>query len=200
MRQRKIGNLNIWKWAFLLLLSCLLGLSIVVVSRVTSSRENTTQISSSDSDVQIGIFTTTREQLNDTVAAYLEEYQTKDFSYKLYATNQQVLFEASYEVFGTKVPLYIYFQPNKLENGNILLTITEVSAGTLSLPTKDILTYIQKSYKLPNFVEVEAEQSTVNILLTEVTNEFGIYIKANTIDLYNDQLIFNLYKKSTNLK
>ncbi|HFI0150501.1 TPA: YpmS family protein [Streptococcus suis] len=198
MRQRKIGNLNIWKWAFLLLLSCLLGLSIVVISRVTTSRENTTQISSSDSDAQIGTFTTTRDQLNDTVATYLEEYQTKDSSYKLYATNQQVLFEASYEVFGTKVPLYIYFQPNKLENGNILLTITEISAGTLSLPTKEILTYVQKSYKLPSFVTVDAEQSTVSILLTEIENDLGIYIKANTIDLYNDQIIFDLYKKSTN--
>ncbi|HFU4202650.1 TPA: YpmS family protein [Streptococcus suis] len=198
MRQRKTGNFNIWKWAFLLLLSCLIGLSIVIVSRITTSRDNIGQVSSNNSDAKIGTFTTTRDQLNDTVATYLEEYQTKDFSYKLYATNQQILFEASYELFGTKVPLYIYFQPNKLENGNILLTINEISAGTLSLPTKEILTYVQKSYKLPSFVEVDAEQSTVSILLVEIENDLGIYIKANTIDLFNDQIIFDLYKKSTN--
>jgi len=31
--------------------------------------------------------------------------------------------------------------------------------------------------------------------LPEIDNDFGIYVKANTIDLYNDKIVFDLYQK-----
>ncbi len=196
MRQRKIGEINLWKWAFLFLLSCLLGLSLVLTSRILTKREDTSQISTSSSSAnKIGSFITTRDQLNETVATYLEDYQSAEFSYKIYATNQQVLFEGTYEILGTTVPLYLYFQPSKLENGNILLMISEISAGSLSLPTEELLTYLAKSYKLPAFVSVDAGNATVEIQLAKLENELGVYAQANTIDLYNDQIIFDIYKK-----
>lgn len=197
MKQKQIGKNNIWKWLFLLLLSAVLALGIVLVFRVTTPRESLRQAPvAQKAETKIGTFTTTRNQLNDTVATYLEDYQTKDFTYRLYATQQQVLFEGEYKLFGQTIPLYIYFNPSRLEDGSVLLSVSEVSAGTLSFPRSEILSYIQKQYKLPGFISVNVEEATILIQLASLKNDLDIYVKANTIDLYNDQIIFDIYRKN----
>ncbi|HEL1906636.1 TPA: YpmS family protein [Streptococcus suis] len=196
MRQRKAGNLNIWKWLFLAQLALLIGCGIVLYTRIQIDREDLTKlVQTSGEDTKVGTFSTNREQLNQTLTNYLKEYQTEEFSYQLFVTSQQVVFEGSYQIFGVTIPLYIYFQPSKMEDGSILLRITEISVGSLSLPKAEVLAYLQKNYKLPAFVKIDSEQAQVQVQLTELKNKFGLYGKANTIDLYNDQFIVDIYRK-----
>ncbi|HEM4581883.1 TPA: YpmS family protein [Streptococcus suis] len=196
MRPRKAGNLNIWKWLFLAQLALLIGCGIVLYTRIQTDREDLTKlVQTSTEDTKVGTFSTNREQLNQTLTNYLKEYQTEEFSYQLFVTSQQVVFEGSYQIFGVTIPLYIYFQPSKMEDGSILLRITEISVGSLSLPKAEVLAYLQKNYKLPAFVKIDSEQAQVQVQLIELKNKFGLYGKANTIDLYNDQFIVDIYRK-----
>ncbi|CYU60819.1 YpmS family protein [Streptococcus suis] len=196
MRPRKAGNLNIWKWLFLAQLALLIGCGIVLYTRIQTDREDLIKlVQTSGEDTKVGTFSTNREQLNQTLTNYLKEYQTEEFSYQLFITSQQVVFEGSYQIFGVTIPLYIYFQPSKMEDGSILLRITEISVGSLSLPKAEVLAYLQKNYKLPAFVKIDSEQAQVQVQLTELKNKFGLYGKANTIDLYNDQFIVDIYRK-----
>ncbi|HEM5166605.1 TPA: YpmS family protein [Streptococcus suis] len=196
MRPRKAGNLNIWKWLFLAQLALLIGCGIVLYTRIQTDREDLTKlVQTSTEDTKVGTFSTNREQLNQTLTNYLKEYQTEEFSYQLFVTSQQVVFEGSYQIFGVTIPLYIYFQPSKMEDGSILLRITEISVGSLSLPKAEVLAYLQKNYKLPAFVKIDSEQAQVQVQLTELKNKFGLYGKANTIDLYNGQFIVDIYRK-----
>lgn len=196
MRPRKAGNLNIWKWLFLAQLALLIGCGIVLYTRIQTDREDLTKlVQTSGEDTKVGTFSTNREQLNQTLTNYLKEYQTEEFSYQLFVTSQQVVFEGNYQIFGVTIPLYIYFQPSKMEDGSILLRIIEISAGSLSLPKAEVLAYLQKNYKLPAFVKIDSEQEQVQVQLTELKNKFGLYGKANTIDLYNDQFIVDIYRK-----
>ncbi|HEM3475238.1 YpmS family protein [Streptococcus suis] len=196
MRPRKAGNLNIWKWLFLAQLALLIGCGIVLYTRIQIDREDLTKlVQTSTEDTKVGTFSTNREQLNQTLTNYLKDYQTEEFSYQLFVTSQQVVFEGSYQIFGVTIPLYIYFQPSKMEDGSILLRIIEISAGSLSLPKAEVLAYLQKNYKLPAFVKIDSEQAQVQVQLTELKNKFGLYGKANTIDLYNDQFIVDIYRK-----
>ncbi|HEM2750499.1 TPA: YpmS family protein [Streptococcus suis] len=196
MKPRKAGNLNIWKWLSLAQLALLIGCGIVLYTRIQTDREDLTKlVQTSGEDTKVGTFSTNREQLNQTITNYLKEYQTEEFSYQLFVTSQQVVFEGSYQIFGVTIPLYIYFQPSKMEDGSILLRITEISVGSLSLPKAEVLAYLQKNYKLPAFVKIDSEQAQVQVQLTELKNKFGLYGKANTIDLYNDQFIVDIYRK-----
>ncbi|MBF0786809.1 MULTISPECIES: YpmS family protein [unclassified Streptococcus] len=199
MKQRDIGKINKWKWAFLALVAALLAFSFVIVERISSAREATTSSSvskNSSNDEKLGTFTTSKEQLNTMLADYLKDYQTDTFSYQVTATTQFLLFEGTYKIWGLDIPLYIYFQPNKLNDGSILLTVSEISAGTLSLPKEEILSYVKKQSQLPEFVKIDASKAAVTIRLTDIENAQKIYVKANTIDLYNNQLIFDIYRKS----
>ncbi|HFI0529474.1 TPA: YpmS family protein [Streptococcus suis] len=196
MSQKKNGKINSWKWLFLILLAMVLGTSIVVINRLESKREDLTKLVPTNSeDAKVGRFETNKEQLNATIAEYLKEYQTDTFQYKVYLTSQLAIFEGDYQLLGMDIPLYIYFFPSRLEDGSISLAVQEISAGTLSLPKREVLTYLQKNYKLPDIVKIDAENATIQIQLPAIENKFGLYGKVNTIDLYNDQIVVDIYRK-----
>ena len=109
--------------------------------------------------------------------------------------NQQTLLEGQLSLLGKDYPLYIYFQPSKLENGNILLTVKDFSVGTFQIPQKMVLRLLSKNKNIPDFIQISPKESTITIVLPKIDNDFGIYVKANTIDLYNDKIVFDLYQK-----
>lgn len=198
MQQKKIGwSINLWKWAFLLLLVSNLALVAVLSSRLLERRETVTEslTVTNPEDVSIGLFTTERESVNQLLSVYLDQYQTEDFSYQVLVGSTTILFEGAYQLFGYQVPLYVYFNPYHLEDGTIRLDIDSFSVGTLPLPKKEVLQYIKSSYKLPHFVTIDAKNETIHIDLTRLDNTEKIYVKAKTIDLLNDQIIFEIFKK-----
>lgn len=199
MKQRIIGKkINIWKWLCLLILAINLAFIGVVASRIIQIREPEAEniATKTKGGIKIGSFSTTKEQLNKTVVSYLEDYQKKGMTYKLYATSSQILFEGTYILLGYEVPLYVYFQPSRLENGAVQLKVTSFSVGTLPLPEDQVLKYIKSSYDLPKFVKIQPNQSTITINVQNLDNEEGIYLKAQTINLVNDDISFDIYKKS----
>lgn len=199
MKQRIIGKkINIWKWLCLLILAINLAFVGVVASRIIQIREPEAEniATKTKGGIKIGTFSTTKEQLNKTVVSYLEDYQKKGMTYKLYATSSQILFEGTYTLLGYEVPLYVYFQPSRLENGAVQLKVTSFSVGTLPLPEDQVLKYIKSSYDLPKFVNVQPNKSTITINVQNLDNEAGIYLKAQTINLVNDDISFDIYKKS----
>lgn len=199
MKQRIIGKkINIWKWLCLLILAINLAFVGVVASRIIQIREPEAEniATKTKGGIKIGTFSTTKEQLNKTVVSYLEDYQKKGMTYKLYATSSQILFEGTYTLLGYEVPLYVYFQPSRLENGEVQLKVTSFSVGTLPLPEEQVLKYIKSSYDLPKFVKIQPNQSTITINVQNLDNEEGIYLKAQTINLVNDDISFDIYKKS----
>ncbi len=198
MKQRIIGKkINIWKWLCLLILAINLAFVGVVASRIIQIREPEAEniATKTKGGIKIGTFSTTKEQLNETVVSYLEDYQKKGMTYKLYATSSQILFEGTYTLLGYEVPLYVYFQPSRLENGAVQLKVTSFSVGTLPLPEDQVLKYIKSSYDLPKFVKIQPNQSTITINVQNLDNEEGIYLKAQTINLVNDDISFDIYKK-----
>lgn len=190
-----LQKINIWKWLFLGLVSLLLALALVVQGRLASPREDVSQLHQTvrSKDVKVGTMTTTRDQLNDTIQSLLKKYKLSD--YKVYADNQQVLLEGQLSLLGKDYPLYMYFQPSKLENGNILLTVKDFSVGSFQIPQKMVLRLLSKNKNIPDFIQISPKESTITIVLPEIDNDFGLYAKANTIDLYNDKIVFDLYQK-----
>ena len=79
----------------------------------------------------------------------------------------------------------------------------DVKVGTMTttrdqlneIPQRMVLQLLSKNKNIPRFVQISPKQSTITIVLPEIDNDFGIYVKANTIDLYNDKIVFDLYQK-----
>ncbi len=187
----------IWKWLFIILLALNIAGVVFIAIRVTSPRDQTVlnQNSTNRSDQKVAQITSTTSQLNELINSYLETYQTKEMTYKFYISNQQAVLEASYKLFGTKIPLYIYFEPLALSDGSISLSVQNISAGSLSLPTSEVL-QIVKAYDLPDFVQVESKKNQVVINLPKINVSGNLYIKANQIDLAKGNFVFDFMKKA----
>ena len=193
----KITN-SLWKFLFLILLAMNLALIGVVAYRVIQPREeklSQTTSTTGKSDVKVGSFVTTREALNNTAVAFLEDYQSQGLRYEFYTTSSQVLFQGTYRLLDYDIPLYVYFEPSVLENGDIKLAVTSVSAGTLSLPTKEVLSYIATAYHIPNFLNIQPKSSAIVLSLKDITLSNGLYAKATEFNLANDRISFDLYKR-----
>ncbi|MGT2926196.1 YpmS family protein [Streptococcus cuniculipharyngis] len=197
MKQEKIGKSKLWKWAFFLLLALNLAFVAFIASRLLekSDRQMPQTNQTSQQDVTLGLFQTNRQQLNQALASYLEDYQSKQLSYQVYATANAIVFEGTYQLLGYDLPLYLYFQPYRLASGALELKVTSVSVGTLALPIKEVLKYIQSSYKLPQVVTILPKEEAIRIMLQDLKNEAGIYVKASKVDLLEDEIIFEVFKK-----
>lgn len=202
VRQKTSGRSALWKWLFLLLLACNLAFVAVLGSRLLQVREPDSYklAVKPDKSIKLGTFVTNKDQLNKVVQHYLKPYQTDEMTYKLYTSSSTILFEGKYKVLGYEVPLYVYFEPYRLENGAVQLKLSSLSAGTLPLPEKDILVYIKKAYDLPKMVKVVPKESSIFINLPELDNEQGIYLEAVSIDLVNDNIAFDIYQKTAKIK
>ena len=119
-------------------------------------------------------------------------------SYTVYATSSAIMFEGTYTLLGSKVPLYIYFQPSRLDSGkesvptenDVILSWTAPESRRLGWK------YIKSSYKLPSFVKVLPNESAININIQNLKNGADLYLKATTIDLVGNQFNFDIYKKN----
>lgn len=192
-------NKTLWRTLFLVLLAINLAFISVIAYRVIQPREQgISQQTSSTTEVKAvkaGSFITTREELNNTVAAFLEKYQSKGLSYEFYTTSSQVLFQGTYQLLGYDIPLYVYFEPYVLNNGDVQLSVTSVSAGTLTLPRQEILAYIAKTYNIPSFFNIKPKESQIILSLKDIKLSNGLYAKASEFSLANDRIRFDLFKE-----
>lgn len=199
MKQNQIGKKNnLWKWGFIVLFAVNCGFFVLIGSRLLQKPSDLTQTKTTKrvATTKIGTLVTTKEQLNTAINSYLVDYQSSNTQYQTYITNSGILFETTYTLLGYKTPLSLYLQPYRLETGAIQLKITSFTVGTLSLPESEVLQYIKSSVKLPDFVEIIPKKSVININLQNIKIKEKLIIKAKTLDLINDKITFDLYKKN----
>lgn len=199
MKQNQAGKrFNGWKWAFIVLFAINFGVIALVTSRLVQKPNTVTQTVTEKkaSTFKIGSFTTTKDQLNTTISSYLSDYQTSKTKYQTYITSSGILFETTYSLLGFETPLSLYLQPYRLSSGAIQLKVTSFTVGTLSLPESEVLQYVKSSVKLPNFVDIDAKKSVININLQDINTKEKVFLKTTAIDLVNDKISFDVYKKN----
>lgn len=192
----QVTNKNYWKWAFLILLGVVLGSSIFLGTRISANREpkfaEVPAITQRQGEPVLTI-NTNKEKVNQMISFFLSNYQKdQDISYKFYLENEALL-NGTFKVLGFPVNFYLYFDPYVMENGNVQLKAKSLSIGTLSLPIKDVMNMIKRNYKLPDWIEINTDDLTIMLRLDQFRMQNGMYIRADKIDLVNDDIRVSLY-------
>ena len=185
---------KIWKWLFLGLLALNLALVSVVAYRIMTPVETTSSVSLPKGATKIGKYSMTREELDAALTGFAQDYSTDKMGFKVKVTNSKIFFESSYKVLGHPVPLYVYFTPVVSESGAIVLHVSELSAGTLKLPVSDVLKMIKRSTNLPDYIAIDSKKGKVTLNIQSMKNEKGITARAQSLDLVNDRIEFDIYK------
>ncbi|MGK0551794.1 YpmS family protein [Enterococcus faecalis] len=187
---------NKWKVAFLILLGVVIGTVAFLMVRMTQVREPafkaTPKIVEKSGEPVITI-QSKKKQINDLIEFYLEDFQKgSDIQYKFYLENEALL-NGTFRVLGHDIQFYLYFDPYVMDDGNVQLKAKSLSIGTLGLPVKEILKFVKRGYKLPKWVEVNPEDKTILLRLDQFRMQNGLFIRAEKINLVDDDIQMSIY-------
>lgn len=198
-QEPKVENkkkVNKWKVAFLILAGLILGTLLFFTIRITQDREpnltKTETIAEKDGTPVLSV-QSNKKQVNALIDFYLEDFQANsDVKYKFYLENEALL-NGTFDVLGHPIQFYLYFEPYVMDNGNIQLKAKSLSLGTLGLPIKEILKFVQRDYKLPKWVEVDPDEKTILLRLDQFQMQNGLFLKAEKINLVDDDISMTIY-------
>ncbi|ALC81338.1 MULTISPECIES: YpmS family protein [Bacillus] len=137
--------------------------------------------------------TSTKESLNSFVKSYLaRQAKDKDPNYQV-VINDEVQVKGEIQAFASFINAQVSFEPVVEENGDVTLKVTELSLGRLNLPVSFVLNYMNRFYQLPDFVHVYSGEKEIEIRLSDMPLDNGMYVRAEKIDLKNDDIEFRYY-------
>jgi len=192
----KKKSINYWKIAFLVLVGILLGTTVFFASRIFQQRE--TGLNESAELVQregshVLTVNSNKSQVNQLIDFYLSDFQ-KDQEVKYnFELRNEALLTGEFQVLGFPITFYLYFDPYVTEEGNVQLKAKSLSIGTLDLPTSEVMKMIKRSFKFPDWIDVNADEQIILIRLDQFRMQNGLFIKANKINLVDDEIQMSLY-------
>lgn len=195
-KEKSFAVKNKWKVAFLALLGIIVGLVGFFFLRATQQREviqyDTQPIVQREGEPVLSI-NSDKEQINALIDFYLQNYQKdSDVEYHFQLENQAML-TGDFKVLGAPITFYLYFDPYVTDDGNVQLQADSLSIGTLDLPVKQVMKMIEKSFKFPKWIEFNPDEETVLVRLDQFRMENGLFVKAEKINLVDDDIQVSLY-------
>lgn len=191
----RCGALRKWRTLFFLLLG-LNVLFIMILVMLLKAPANETKDMPGEIAVEEYIpFVITSNKKDVTLLAnrYIEkEGLNKAIQYEL-ALTDQVELVGMIKVFGQPIDLTIRFEPEVVDEGNVLLKKSTMSIGQLPIPASYVLEFIREGYDLPEWVTIQPKDEKVYIDLKSLTMKNGAKVKMNKFDLANDSIHFTLY-------
>lgn len=191
--------INSWKWAFILLVSLLMGISLVLVSRLTKDREDFTKLNSNQEIVTgepLLAIRSQKSQINQIVAVYLDDLQKESKqeqqNYQFILKNE-ALISGQFDLLGFPLQFYLYLDPYVMDDGNIQLKAKSLSIGALNLPINQVLRMIAKNPKLPEWIQVTPKEETIILRLDQFEFGNGLHLRAEKINLVEDDIEFSIY-------
>ena len=189
-------SINYWKIAFLVLVGILLGTTVFFASRIFQKRETGLNVSAElvqREGSPVLTVNSNKSQVNQLIDFYLSDFQ-KDQEVKYnFELRNEALLTGEFQVLGFPITFYLYFDPYVTEEGNVQLKAKSLSIGTLDLPTSEVMKMIKRSFKFPEWIDVNADEQIILIRLDQFRMQNGLFIKANKINLVDDEIQMSLY-------
>ena len=85
--------------------------------------------------------------------------------------------------FSQELDLKLTFEPEALENGDLVLKQKSISVGSLHLPVSYVLKFIKENYKLPKGVDIQPNEKLIYVNMQQLKLKSDVEIKANRFDL-----------------
>ncbi|MDT0049568.1 DUF2140 family protein [Listeria cossartiae subsp. cayugensis] len=185
---------NYWKWICITLITLLLlsaGWVYVAVFKLSPQEEPTPTLISNKSTVEFQT-STTKADLNQLISSYIEDFsKDQEIGYKVFVADN-VNFTAEAKIFGEPVELHLKFSPKVVDNGNVELTLKDMSAGALPLPVSYVMNYVNKNYKFPDWVTIIPKKEKIYLSLDKLKLQGDTKVRADTLNLKKDDISFTL--------
>ncbi len=192
--------MNKWKTAFftLLLLFLIIPIAIAVVLFKDPAGG---QLDRSSLDNNIGdnqkllSIHTEKEQVEDLLNKELRK-RAPDVNVYVNLRNDEAVLNGSFIAFDQELPYQVTFEPQVLENGDLLLKEKDMQVGRFPLPGDEVFTLIQKTVAFPEWVDVYPKDESILMRVTEMPTKPGYAIKAEEFDLKKNSIKLGVYTEN----
>lgn len=185
---------NLWKWAFLILVAILLGTGIWFIQQLQPVRYgevNETVVNTED--FMTFSVSAQKEEVTQLINQYIdEEVKGNNVNYEV-LIDESFQLAGSFEVFGFEVPFNLYMDPFVTDNGNIQLKAKQLSLGQLNLPISFVMNQLGSQLSMPDWVVIDGETETITLNLNDFQLENGMFFSAERIDLVENELLVNVH-------
>lgn len=191
--------MNKWKIAFFVLVVALILGAVWLVNMISTESESY-ELAERAADTSGGELRvqTTKSDFEALANKYIQEaVENQPIPLELTVDNQIALV-SELTVFTLTIPVQMYFDPIVQEDGNIQLKQDKVDIGQLSIPPEQVLKLLRDSIDLPTWMVVSPADESVFIDLGGLPIDGDFDIRAEKIDLENDEIILSVTVPTTN--
>ncbi|MBC1472846.1 YpmS family protein [Listeria seeligeri] len=185
---------NYWKWICIILISLIVilaGWTYVAVFVSSPQTEPTPTLISNKEAVEFQT-STTKADLNQLISTYIDEFsKDQDIGYQVFVANN-VNFTAEAKIFDQPVELHLKFSPKVVDDGNVELTLKDMSVGALPLPVSYVMSYVNKNYQFPDWVTINPKKEKIYLALDKLKLKGDTKVRVDTLDLKKDDISFTL--------
>jgi uncharacterized protein YpmS len=187
---------NFWKIALLTLLSLeVLAVLIVLIMITNGFSASDTPTPQTDRTNGQAIFSVqaNKQQLENMVNDQIDAKGNKRLTYHVDIDDQLVL-NGKYKLLFTAIPFSLTFTPS-VYKGDVVLKETNVKLGSIPLPDKQVLSFLKSGSNFPKWVAIQPNKRQIYINLTSVQVQKGLYLRAKSMDLANNDVSFSVHQK-----
>lgn len=191
--------MNKWKIAFFVLILALLVGAVWLVSLISSEPEGygLAERAAATSGGELRV-QTTKADFEALANKYIQEaVENQPIPLEL-TVDDQIALVSELTVFTLTIPVQMYFDPIVQEDGNIQLKQDKVDIGQLSIPPEQVLKLLRDSIDLPTWMVVSPADESVFIDLGGLPIDGDFDIRAEKIDLENDEIILSVTVPTSN--
>lgn len=183
---------NLWKSLFFILLS----VNIIIVAWLyyyLTSTEETKPIENNNSstDAVPFVIQTNKADLNRIIDRYLKEESNGVIDYHI-TLDKYVNLSGVLPVFNQTIDMKVAFEPQALENGDLILKEKAISIGKLKLPPATVLKFVKDRYQFPDWVTIQPDKERVYVDLQKMKLKSDLQVMVNEFDLNEDRIVFTL--------
>lgn len=136
---------------------------------------------------------TNKADVSKVINLYIEEEAGESpVDYRIFLTEAVELY-GMVEVFATAIDFKMTFEPEVVDDGNLLLKQKSMSLGGLPIPVEYVLKFIKDYYPVPDWVEIDPANRAVHVGLMDMETKSGMKIAAEKFDLRNDEIRFKIF-------
>jgi uncharacterized protein YpmS len=187
---------NRWKLAFFSLLICVIIIPVIVLqilfpeSNIHFEKEKKL----TNGGTPVFEIHTNKKQLNFLINDQLNKLKKgrDDVDYIVHL-DDEISLKGYITFFQNQVEFEMIFEPVVQKNGDLLLKEKVIKLGLIHLPGDKILEFIEGSTDLPKWVKINADKESILLQLPLIEFRKNMYIKANKIDLKNDDIRFKVF-------
>lgn len=186
--------MNRWKVAFFLLIAILLTSIIALAYWIGNPAEDPPipVAEKTPRDSNVLTVTASKQDLEGIANTYISKaIEGEPLPVELLVEDQIVLI-SQLTVFGIELPVVMEFDPFVEDDGNLRLEQSTVEVGNLEIPPSTVLSLMQDTVKMPEWMIIRPSSEEVYIDLSKLPVTSDVKVKAKEINLEKDQIIMEI--------